>query len=101
MIIDPNEKSKIDALEIACFIARNNATAALRFLENLETTYDMLSEHSAMGHTPDFDFIDGLETLVVKGFKYHQIFYLVLDDVIRIERVADVTCPTDRVQLLS
>ena len=90
MIIDPSEQSKIDALEIARYIARTRVTAALRFLENLEATYDMLSEHPAIGHTPIFDFIDGLETLVVKGFKYHQIFYRVLDDVIRIERVADV-----------
>jgi plasmid stabilization system protein ParE len=90
VIVDPSEQSKIDALEIARYIARNNSTAALRFLGNLEATYDMLSEHPAMGHLPIFNFVDGLETLAVKGFKYHQVFYHVLDGVIRIERVADV-----------
>lgn len=90
MIIDPSEQSKIDALEIARYIAKDNVTAALQFLENLDATYDMLLEHPAIGHTPVFDFIEGLETLVIKGFKHHQIYYRVLDDVIRIERVADV-----------
>ena len=89
MRIDPSEQSKADALEIARFIAKDNVSAALRFLENLEATYNMLSEHPAIGHVPVFDFIEGLETLVVKGFKHHQIYYRVLGEVIRIERVAD------------
>jgi len=89
MIIDPSEQSKIDALEIARYIAKDNVTAALQFLENLDATYDMLVEHPAIGHTPVFDYIEGLETLVIKGFKHHHIYYRVLDDVIRIERVAD------------
>jgi plasmid stabilization system protein ParE len=49
MIIDPSEQSKIDALEIARYIAKNNVTAALQLLENLDATYDMLVEHPAVG----------------------------------------------------
>ena len=89
MIIDPSEQSKIDALEIARYIAKDNVTAALQFLENLDATYDMLVEHPAIGHTPVFDYIEDLQTLVIKGFKHHHLYYRVLDDVIRIERVAD------------
>jgi len=89
MIIDPSEQSKIDALKIARYIAKDNVTAALRFLDNLDATYDMLAEHPAIGHPPVFDFIANLETLIIKGFKHHQIYYRVLDDIIRIERVAD------------
>jgi plasmid stabilization system protein ParE len=89
MIIDPSKQSKIDALEIARYVAKDKVTAALQFLDNLDASYDMLAEHPAIEHTPVFDFIEGLETLVIKGFKHHQIYYRVLDDVIRIERVAD------------
>lgn len=89
MIIDPSEQSKADALELARFIAKDNVSAALRFLEYLDATYDMLCEHPAMGHVPVFDFIEGLETLVIKGFKHHQIYYRVVGEVIRIERVAN------------
>jgi plasmid stabilization system protein ParE len=52
MIIDPSEQPKIDALEIARYIAKDNPSAALQFLANLDATYDMLTEHPAIGHTP-------------------------------------------------
>ena len=89
MIIDSSEQSKLDVLTIAQYIAKDNMTAAIRFLDSVEETYDALIEHPEMGHAPIFDFVEGLETILVRGFKHYHVFYRVLDDVIRIERVAD------------
>lgn len=91
MTVDPSEQSKQDALEIALYIAQNNQSAALRFLDKLEETYELLSDFPEMGHTPYFDFIDGLLTLQVNGFSNHNIFYRVIGDVIRIERVSEMS----------
>ena len=89
MIIDPSERSKIDVFKIAQRIAKNNVPAALRFLDSVDETYDMLAEHPAIGHTPYFDFVEALETVLVKGFKHYHVFYRVFEEVIRIDRVAD------------
>ncbi len=89
MIIESSELSKQDVLAIAQYIAQDNVSAALRFLDRVEETYDMIAAHPAIGHTPYFDFVDGLQTVLIKGFKHYHVFYRVRNDVVRIERVAD------------
>ena len=91
MIVDPSAQSKQDAFDIALFIAQDNQSAALRFLDKLEETYELLADFPEIGHPPYFDFIEGLMTLQVKGFNNHSIFYRILGDVIRIERVSDMS----------
>ena len=89
MRVDPSEQSKQDVRKIALYIAQDSQTAALRFLDAIEETYTAVGEFPDIGHTPFFDFVEGLQTILVKGFKHHQIFYRVLEDRVRIERVAD------------
>lgn len=88
MIVDPSEQSKQDALDIALYIAQDSPNAAIRFLDNLEKTYSMLSEFPQMGHTPYFDFIKGLQTVPILNFTAYNAFYRVIDDVIRIDRIS-------------
>ena len=88
MIVDPSEKSKQDVLDIALYIAQDNQSSAIRFLEYVEKTYVMLSEFPDVGHTPFFDFVEGLQTISNKGFTSYNVFYRVLDTVIRIDRVS-------------
>ena len=57
MIVDPSEQSKLDVLEIARYFAIENQTAALRFLDNVEQTYILLSDFPDMGHPPVFDLL--------------------------------------------
>jgi plasmid stabilization system protein ParE len=89
MIVHPSEKSKQDVRGIALYIAQENRSAALRFLDCVEETYSLLGEFPDIGHTPVFDFVDGLKTVLVKNFKRYHVFYRVADQAIRIERVAD------------
>ncbi len=89
MTIDPSARSKQDVLEIAQYIAQDSPRAAVRFLDCVEETYDILSAHPTIGHSPVFNFVEGLQTVLIKGFKHYHVFYRVLDDVIRIDRVAD------------
>ena len=89
MIVNPGEKSKQDVRKIALYIAQENRSAALRFLDCVEETYSLLGEFPDIGHTPVFDFVEGLKTVLVKNFKHYHVFYRVTDQVIRIERVAD------------
>ena len=89
MIVHPSEKSKQDVREIALYIAQENRPSALRFLDCVEETYSLLGEFPDIGHTPVFDFVDGLKTVRVKNFKHYHVFYRVVDQAIRIERVAD------------
>ena len=89
MIVDPSELSKQDVIEIAQYIAQDNMSAALRFLEGVDETYATLADFPAIGHTPVFDLVDDMKTVLVKGFKHYHVYYRVLDDVIRIDRVAD------------
>lgn len=55
----------------------------------LEHTYKTLSDFPDIAHRPLFEFVENQNTLNVKGFKQHYIFYTVIEDIIRIERVAD------------
>jgi plasmid stabilization system protein ParE len=89
MIVRPSEKSKQDVREIALYIAQEHRSAALRFLDCVEETYSLLGEFPDIGHTPVFDFVEGLKTVLVKNFKHYHVFYRVADQTIRIERVAD------------
>ncbi len=89
MIVDPSEQSKQDVREIALYLLKENPPVAFRFLDAIEEMYTTLGEFPDMGHPPLFDFVPHLETLTVKGFKHYHIFYRVLENVIRIDRVAD------------
>ena len=88
MIVKPSEQSKQDALEVALYIAQDNKNAAMRFLDNLEKTYSMLAEFPHMGHTPYFDFIEGLQTVPILNFAGYNAFYHIVDNVIYIDRVS-------------
>ena len=79
MIVRPSEKSKQDVREIALYIAQENRSAALRFLDCVEVTYSLLGEFPDIGHTPVFDFVDGIKTILVKNFKHYHVFYRVAD----------------------
>ncbi len=89
MIVDPSEQSKRDIRAIALYLSDENPPVAFRFLDAIEETFSTLSLFPEVGHIPLFDTTSGLRVLSVKGFKHFYIFYRLLDDVIRIDRVAD------------
>ncbi|MCF6236038.1 MAG: type II toxin-antitoxin system RelE/ParE family toxin [Gammaproteobacteria bacterium] len=89
MLVEPSERSKQDLREISQYIAKESPAAALLFLNCVEETYSLLGEFPEIGHIPLFDHIKGLKTVLVKNFKHHHIFYRIVNDVVRIDRVAD------------
>jgi len=88
MKVDPSEQSKQDVLDIALYIAEDNKSSAVRFLERVEETYLMISDFPDIGHPPFFDFVVGLQTVPIKGFAGYNVFYRIVDEIIRIDRVS-------------
>ena len=66
-----------DTIDLADYISRDSVDAALRFLANVESTYDGLLEMPGKGGRCEFTHprLEGLRSYPVKGFPNHLIFY--------------------------
>ena len=74
--IRPRANTEIDAL--ADFIACDSIDAAMRFLDAVQKSFDLISEQPGMGtkryaHLP---MLEGLRMLLVSGFEKHLVFYI-------------------------
>lgn len=74
--IRPRASSEID--ELADYIARDSTSAAMRFLDALQKTFDVIDEHPGIGslryaHLP---MLEGLRVLAVPSFENHLVFYI-------------------------
>jgi toxin ParE1/3/4 len=85
--VRPRADSEIDAL--ADYIARDDAGAALRFMDATRKTLDLIGARPGIGslryaHLP---MLEGLRVTPVQGFENHLVFYIerqVYVDVIRV-----------------
>ena len=77
-----------DIAEHANSIAKSNLDAALRFLDPLEETVDLLCEYpEAGGVVPTGPKVESLRAKLVNGFTNHVVLYFVHPETIDIARV--------------
>ena len=78
-----------DAEEIANYIAKDSLEAALRFLENTESTLRDLAASPKVGSQLKLDHSElaNLRFRRVKGFPNHLVFYLEHADAIEVLRI--------------
>jgi toxin ParE1/3/4 len=82
-------KATQDVEEIADFIAKNNLEAAIRFLENTESSLKDLAAFPGAGSPFESDFPDlaNLRFRRVKEFPNHVIFYFEHNEAIEVVRI--------------
>ncbi len=82
-------KAAQDAEEIADFIAKDSLVAALRFLENTESTVKDLAAFPGAGSPFESDHpeLANLRFRRVKGFPNHVIFYVEHTNAIEVVRI--------------
>jgi toxin ParE1/3/4 len=78
-----------DAEEIADYIAKDSLEAAVRFLENTESTLTDLAKSPGIGALFESDLpeLANLRFRRVKGFPNHVMFYLEHSDAIEVVRI--------------
>jgi toxin ParE1/3/4 len=74
--IRPRADAEIDSL--ADYIAHDSFDAAMRFLDAIQKTFDLIDEQSGIGpllyaHLP---MLEGLRVSLVSGFENHLVFYI-------------------------
>jgi toxin ParE1/3/4 len=74
--IRPRASSDID--ELADYIAHDNLDAAIRFMDSLQNTLELIGGQPRIGslryaHLP---MLEGLRVLAVSGFGNHLVFYI-------------------------
>lgn len=82
-------KAAQDAEEIADYIAKDSLDAAIRFLENTESTLKDVAAFPGAGSPFESDHpgLANLRFRRVKGFPKHLIFYVEHDDAIEVVRI--------------
>lgn len=82
-------KAAQDAEEIADFIAKDSLAAAVRFLENTESTLKDLAAFPGAGSPFESDHpeVANLRFRRVKGFPNHVIFYIEHTNAIEVVRI--------------
>ena len=83
------QKAAADAEEIADYIAKDSLQAAIRFLENTESTLNDLAAFPGSGSLFEsaHPHLANLRFRRVKGFPNHVIFYLQHHDAIEVVRI--------------
>ena len=82
-------QARLDVVELATYIGKDNITAANRFLDACETTFGFLLQSPQIGslyRTKNPRLVD-LRVFCVKGFPNHLTFYLERANGIEIVRV--------------
>ncbi len=82
-------QARIDVVELATHIGRYNVSAANRFLDACEATFEFLSESPQVGaiYLTNNPRLVGSRVFRVKGFPNHLTFYLERQNGIEIVRV--------------
>jgi toxin ParE1/3/4 len=75
LVIRPRAEADID--ELAAFIARDSTAAALRFLNQVEGLFRLLSSAPGMGNPRRFrhPLLRGVRVMTVPRFPRHLVFY--------------------------
>lgn len=76
-----------DIIESARFIAEDNIDAAVRFLDAIEITANMIKTTPAIGRLKEIGGENNLRMWFVKDFHKHLVFYVATKSEIRIVRV--------------
>ena len=87
IVITPRASQDID--EQFAYIAQNNPDAALRFFDAVRQTFAKLAKMPGRGrpYPVTNPRLEGLRKWSVKGFEKYLIFYLSVDDYIKIVRI--------------
>ena len=85
--VRPHADSEINAL--ADYIAHDNLNAALRFLDAVQKTFNLIAEQPNIGSQryAHFPMMDGLRMKAISNFENHFIFYIERPSYIDILRV--------------
>lgn len=78
-----------DVREAAHAIAENNLSAAIRFVDAVQATEELLLDAPGIGSTREYDnpALGGMRVHPVKGFRKYLIFYIPRRDGIEVVRV--------------
>lgn len=85
-----SERSDDDVREVVEYLLREaSASVALRFIEALEESYQLLQSQPEIGrlYAPENSELQGIRSWRVHRFEHYLVFYQVLEDVVRIARV--------------
>lgn len=87
--VEWHSRAYSDVEEIAGYIRRDSARSALRFLDAVAGTVGRLAERSGLGRTFESNnpHLDGLRCFRVAGFGNYLVFYVPLENGIRVVRV--------------
>lgn len=82
-------QARMDVVELATHIGQDNVTAANRFLDACDSTFELLAESPQMGGTypTKNDRLAGLRVFRIRTFPSHLTFYLQRQNGIEIVRV--------------
>lgn len=81
--------AELDLTEHVDYLARQNPTAALRFIEAVERAFERLAQNPKLGPLQDFDH-PALRTVrrwPIPAFSTYLIFYQITDEGVRVLRV--------------
>ena len=83
------EKAKLDAIDIAYYIAEESLSASDRFTDAINTTFELLAEMPGIGASRKFDNsnLKDLRMLPVRGFEKILVFYFASEGELRIVRI--------------
>ena len=78
-----------DVRAAAHAIAKNNLSAAIRFVDAVQATEELLLNAPGIGSSRDFDnpALTGMRVHPVKGFRKYLVFYIPRSDGIEVVRV--------------
>lgn len=87
--VERHPKARLDAFEAALHIGENSADAALRFLDALEETLNLLAGMPELGRIRTFDAatLTGLRSIQVKGFDNYLVFYRPIESGVEVVRI--------------
>jgi toxin ParE1/3/4 len=87
MRVQTTSLARKDIIESAEFIARDNIDAAVRFLDAVEITLEMIKATPAIGRKKEIGGEHNLRMWFVKDFPKHLVFYTASKSEIRIVRI--------------
>ena len=86
-----SSRAELDLVEIAEFIAQDNVSAALRFIESVEAAVTMLAEHPMSGRQYPLKPkpLQAVRAWVLGEFENYLLFYIPVEDGVHVLRIID------------
>ena len=94
-----HERAVADISEIAAWIARDQLQAALRFIEQAESAFNLLGKNPGLGPVlePAIAEFSGLRFWPIKRFRNYLVIYRVIESSVEILRVLHGARDVERV----